>query len=96
MIRADTGYFNGDFLDECDAQNDGYLIKVKLKNLTSLLVGQTWTKIDGQAGWEQASFEYQCGTWGKSRPFLAVRRKKSPLQLRILYLKFQSTIISVM
>src|SRR6056300_592494 len=76
VIRADTGYFNGDFLDECDAQNDGYLIKVKLKNLTSLLVGQTWTKIDGQAGWEQASFEYQCGTWGKSRPFLAVRRKK--------------------
>lgn len=78
VIRADTGYFDGVFFDECDKQGDGYLVKVKLKNLTSLLNGQTWTQVKNQPGWEQASFDYKCGTWTKSRSMLAVRREKTP------------------
>lgn len=76
IIRADSGYFVGTFLDECEANGDGYLVKVKLKNLSALLGKQEWTEVDGQPGWEQAKFEHRCNGWSQSRTFLAVRREK--------------------
>jgi hypothetical protein len=75
IVRADSGYFVGALLDLLDARGHGYLIKVKLKNLVALLTRQQWTAIAGNPpGWEQCTFEYQCGDWQATRRFVAVRR----------------------
>lgn len=87
IIRADSGYFVGALLDLLDTYGHGYLIKVKLKNLTSLLAGQQWAAILGQPGWEQCSFEHRCGGWCVSRRLVAVRRvlpKNESPQLELL------------
>jgi hypothetical protein len=87
VIRADSGYFVGALLDLLDALGHGYLIKVKLKNLTQLLAKQSWTPIMNQPGWEQCCFVHRCGGWPVSRPFVAVRQalpKKESPQLDLL------------
>ena len=76
VFRADSGYFVGDLLELLDAGGHGYLIKVKLKNLTSLLAGQHWAAIQGQPGWEQCEFQHECGGWSRSRRFTAIRMRK--------------------
>jgi Transposase DDE domain. len=76
IIRADSGYFVGALLDLLDKLSHGYLIKVKLKNLVSLLTEQQWTAIANQPDWEQSSFKYRCGEWTVTRRFVAVRRKQ--------------------
>ena len=80
FFRADSGFFAGPFLTWLECQGHSYLIKVKLKGLTRLLAAQTWTKIKGQAGWEQCVFWYQCTGWIQERRFLAVRRLKQDPQ----------------
>ena len=70
-----------------DAYGHGYLIKVKLKNLVSLLTQQQWTAIAGQPDWEQCAFDYRCGEWKVTRRFVAVRQrqpKKESPQLDLL------------
>lgn len=76
IFRGDSGYFVGDLLELLDTRGHGYLIKVKLKNLNSLLAKQIWTAIKGQPGWEQCEFQYRCGSWSRSRQFVAVRMKQ--------------------
>lgn len=76
IIRADSGYFVGALLDLLDAQGHGYLIKVKLKNLSPLLAQQHWSAIAGQPGWEQCRFSYRCGDWSTTRTFVAVRQRR--------------------
>jgi hypothetical protein len=75
IVRADSGYFVGALLDLLDAYGHGYLIKVKLKNLVSLLTQQQWTAIAGQPDWEQCAFDYRCGEWKVARRFVAVRQR---------------------
>jgi hypothetical protein len=75
IIRADSGYFDGALLDLLDARRQGYLIKVKLKNLVGLLIQQQWSAIAGQQNWEQCTLTYRCGDWTKTRRFVAVRKK---------------------
>lgn len=75
IVRADSGYFDGALLDLLDTYGHGYLIKVKLKNLVSLLTQQQWTAIAGQPGWEQCTFDYRCGEWKVARLFVAVRQR---------------------
>jgi hypothetical protein len=87
IVRADSGYFVGALLDLLDAYGHGYLIKVKLKNLVSLLTQQQWAAIAGQPGWEQCTFNYRCGEWKVARHFVAVRQrlpKEESLQLDLL------------
>jgi hypothetical protein len=87
IVRADSGYFDGALLDLLDAFGHGYLIKVKLKNLVSLLTQQQWTAIAGQPDWEQCTFDYRCGDWQATRRFVAVRQrlpKKESPQLELL------------
>ena len=50
IFRGDSGYFVGALLDHLDSLGQGYLIKVKLKNLTSLLNTQQWEPINGKPG----------------------------------------------
>lgn len=86
--RADSGFFAGKTLEYAEARGDGYLIKVKMRNLTGLLSRQTWTPLSARPGWEETTFEHQCGTWSRSRTFKAVRQRKRSdepaLQLQLL------------
>jgi hypothetical protein len=87
IVRADSGYFVGALLDLLDAYGHGYLIKVKLKNLSALLTRQQWTAIAGQPGWEQCTFDYRCGDWQATRGLVAVRQplpKEESPQLDLL------------
>jgi len=45
LFRGDSGYFVGALLDHLDGLGHGYLLKVKLKNLISLLSKQQWEAI---------------------------------------------------
>ena len=76
LFRGDSGFFVGDLLDFLEERGHGYLIKVKLKGLVSLLETQKWQKVKGQPGWEGCEFSHQCKTWRRSRKFMAVRREK--------------------
>lgn len=78
LFRGDSGYFVGALLDHLDSLSHGYLIKVKLKNLTSLLIKQEWHPIRGKPGWEQCEFWYRAGSWNTSRLLVAVRQEKTP------------------
>ena len=73
LFRGDSGFFVGDLLDFLDEGGHGYLIKVKLKGLVSLLETQKWQKVKGQPAWEGCEFSHQCETWRRSRKFMAVR-----------------------
>jgi len=80
FFRADSGFFVGDLLSLLEAGFHDYLIKVKLRNLISVLAGQHWVATPGQPGWEQCEFWYKCGTWSKSRQFVALRQEQKPEQ----------------
>ena len=73
LLRADSGFFDGDLLDYLESVDAGYLIKVKLRNLDQVLAKQNWVVSTKHPGWEEATFSHQCGTWSKARPFVAVR-----------------------
>ena len=72
-FRADSGYFSGDLLSFLEDNDYGYLVKVKMKNLTSMLENQDWSDIENKEGWQETTFEYECGTWDTKRTFKAVR-----------------------
>ena len=74
-VRAGSGYFDGALLDFLDAYGHEYLIKVKVKNLGSLLTQQQWTDIAKRPGWEQCTFDYRCGEWKVARRLVAVRQR---------------------
>lgn len=76
LFRGDSGFFNGKLFDLLDNHYHGYLVKVKLKGLNELLVGQLWKAIPGKSGWEQCVFWHQCGSWSCHRRFVAVRQEK--------------------
>ena len=73
VLRADSGFFDGALLEHLDQRGHGYLIKVKLRNLESLLAQQLWTPVRHQPGWEQCEFTHQAQGWSCPRFFLAVR-----------------------
>ena len=76
VFRGDSGYFVGELLEWLDAKSHGYLIKVKLKGLAALMDQQSWRPISNCPGWQQCEFAHQCGSWSRSRRFVAVRRLK--------------------
>lgn len=80
IIRGDSGYFSGELLDLLDENKDGYLIKVKLKNLHELLDKQSWRAVRNQPEYQQCRFEYACDGWSRPRSFVAVRKEKPQKQ----------------
>ena len=47
-----------------------------------LLDQQSWRPISNCPGWQQCEFVHQCGSWSRSRRFVAVRRlKKSDMAM---------------
>jgi len=73
FVRADSAFFNGAFLDFLESEGALYLIKVKMKGLTTLLSGQKWKKVRNVLGFESAEFKYKCAGWQNARRFIAVR-----------------------
>ncbi len=81
VFRADSGFFSGELFDLLEAGGHDYLIKVKLKNLASLLSGQTYQAVEGHPEWEETTFTYQAGNWSRGRTFKALRHtKRIPLE----------------
>jgi len=74
ILRGDSAFFDNKLINTLEQRGDGYLFKVKLKNLKLLLEKQTWRCVRNKAGWEQCQFEYACSTWKKPRQFVAVRK----------------------
>lgn len=54
FVRGDSGFFNGALFDVLEEKKSEYLIKVKMKNLASLLMQQKWQKVKGKKGIESA------------------------------------------
>jgi hypothetical protein len=73
LVRADSGFFSGDLLDLLEEKASQYLIKVKMKNLATLLMEQSWRKAKNKPGVETAEFMHQCHGWTRARRFVAVR-----------------------
>ena len=59
IFRGDSGFFSGSQLDYLESVKAGYLIKVKLKNLSSLLENKDWQMC--HKSWEEVEFQYKCG-----------------------------------
>ena len=75
FVRADSGFFDGDLLDFLESRHSEYLIKVKMKNLVTLLMGQkSWQREKGKTGIETVVFMHQCHGWEKERRFVAIRK----------------------
>ncbi len=46
FFRTDSGFFSGNLFDLLESYSWDYLVKVKLKNLESLLKAQDWTDVE--------------------------------------------------
>jgi len=71
FVRCDSGFFDGKLFDLLEQRGHDYLVKVKLKNLYTLLKNQEWEAVDEKIS--QTSFDYQCNGWKKIRKLKAVR-----------------------
>jgi len=78
LIRADSGFFSDALISLIENfSNTFYLIKVKLKNLDSLLESRRdWVPVAGHPLQEYCSFDYKCASWKKERRFVALRTVK--------------------
>ena len=73
LVRADSGFFNGNLLELLEEKASQYLIKVKMRNLVPLLMEQSWRKAKNRPGVETTEFMYKCHGWTRARRFVAVR-----------------------
>ena len=73
VVRGDSAFFNGDLLDFLEQKGSDYMIKVKMRGLTTLLSGQSWRKARNMPGVETAEFSHKCSGWKKARRFVAIR-----------------------
>jgi len=71
FFRADSGFFSGELFDFLEEGNHQYLVKVKLKNLTSWLKKQEWIAVNGKES--ICEFEYRAKDWKVSRRLKAIR-----------------------
>lgn len=74
VFRGDSAFFVEELMAYLDSVDAGYLIKVKLRNLEGLLASKNWIPVERMKGWEYADFHHQCGSWKKSRRFVALRK----------------------
>lgn len=76
-VRADSGFFGDRLLRVLEESNREveYIIKVKLKNLYTVLIKQEWKEVPSESDTEMAEFYYQCQGWEKARKFVAIRKK---------------------
>jgi len=74
LVRADSGFFSDKLISAIEEkQGVKYLIKVKLKNMPSVLSGQDWQSVPGMPDIQICDFTYRPNSWDKARCFSAVR-----------------------
>jgi hypothetical protein len=73
FFRADSGFFNGALFDLLEMQVWTYLVKVKLKNLSTLLASQVWHVLENESHVAICEFEYKAAFWKKTRKLRAIR-----------------------
>src|SRR5699024_2028952 len=73
VVRADSGFFGDGFLSAIEAAAHDYLIKVKLKNLDSLLARQRWKSVPGEPVVQYCEFTHQCVSWENPRTLVGIR-----------------------
>lgn len=74
LVRADSGFFSDKLISAIEERSGiNYLIKVKLKNMASVLSSQDWQSVPGMPGVEICDFDYRPASWAKARHFSAVR-----------------------
>jgi len=78
IVRADSGFFSGDYFDFLESKRVAYVIKVKLKNLRRILSREElkWRKARNSDIYETVSFKYKCKGWKRARRFVAIRTLK--------------------
>ena len=82
FVRAVSSFFNGEILDLLEENSSEYLIKVKMKNLSTLLMQQKWQKVRGQKGFESTEFQYKCHGWKRERRFVDIKKSLNQPQKR--------------
>jgi hypothetical protein len=86
LVRADSGFFSDSMLSEIEQRkNTDYLIKVKLRNLESVLSGQDWQEVPGMKDVQICDFEYSPKSWKKSRNFSAVRFLREEITAGVIF-----------
>jgi len=90
LVRCDSGFFSDSLMRVIEARkHTGYIIKVKLKNLISVLSGKQWEKIPLMPEWEMTEFYYKAGGWQTKRKFVAMRRKTKVSKEGRLFVKIE-------
>lgn len=75
LMRADAGFYDGDFINLLEEKKIPYIIVGrKTGSLKAAIEGLTqWLAVDKE--FAVSEFEYKCQTWKKRRRFVAVRQK---------------------
>lgn len=75
LVRADAGFYDGEFLDLLESKSIPYVVVGrKTSSLRAAAQSVTqWLAIDNE--FAVSEFEYECETWRKKRRFVAVRQK---------------------
>lgn len=73
FVRGDSSFFDGKLLDFLEEKESQYLIKVKMRNLPSLLMQKSWRKAKNKPDIETTEFEHKCHGWKRARRFVAIR-----------------------
>ena len=84
FFRADSGFFNGRMFDLLETYKWYYLVKVKLRNLKTLLQMQQWEPVIGVKDVAVCEFDHKCKGWKKSRRLKAIRTVKEYVPVDIL------------
>jgi len=84
FFRADSGFFSGNLFDLLESFSWDYLVKVKLKNLESLLKVQDWTDVEDAKDVAICEFIYQAGSWQQTRILKAMRTVKEYVEVSYL------------
>jgi hypothetical protein len=71
-VRADSGFFSGDFLDFLDRTVSGYVIKVKMKGYKQFCEKHARWRQSGTGRWT-TTFSVKLNNWSASRTFVAIR-----------------------
>jgi len=74
LLRADSGFFDGKFIDDIENKTLEYIIAAKMNPIikNKIQAITNWTKVDN--GIECGEFEYQAASWQKPRRITAVRQ----------------------
>lgn len=85
LYRADSGFFSDSFISEVEKKNCKYLVKVKMKNLVSLLNKQDWLSLPGMTNLDYSEFYHQCNNWKTPRKFVGIRILKETITEGVLF-----------